>query len=298
MIDDIVAGIAIELGQKNANRMLARSLKRSSVYESFLEVIDLEDDCSRNTRRLSERLKNGGPNIHPYELERGFRSAVFDLLQEEHQVLGIKAFRATLINVIEACRHPTEYHQALVERTLDFLNALLRDDSYMRGQKSLSDSSDAAPGTGTGDGQRSIKGLEKIGAAAIIAYYSRILQMVLNDLEADIGTKADALFEKVLQRSEYYDRFLSQFQVRGDIQKNVNRIRDHISKAGFRLGKNSFIAGFQNILTDLLEEEKMLLGEKSTQSTILRIENFVSEISQPEYRPLGMDLIVTLKRLI
>jgi len=298
MIQDIAADISLELGEKNANRMLTRSLKHSSAYERFLDEVDPEKDWSKNVQQVSERLKKDGSRVSQQELEAGFRSAVFNILQEEHQILGRKAAHATLGQLIEANEKLHDTQKPFVKRMLRFLNTLRQDESYMTGQKSFADSNDSEIGSQMDHEAPLLKSLDKIGGAAIIAFYSRIMQLVLYDLEADIGTKADALVDKILERSDYYDKFLSQYRVRDDVQNNVTRIRDHISKSGFKLGKNSFISGFQQALADLLAEKKTLLGEKSTRSTIFRIEDFMSNIAQPEYKPLTMHLIMTLKRVI
>jgi hypothetical protein len=117
-------------------------------------------------------------------------------------------------------------------------------------------------------------------------------------MEAEIGSKADVLLSTIIKKSDYYDKFLSQYRVNDDVQSNVNRIREHISREGYRLGKSSFISGFQQTLTELLLAKKQLLGEKSTRATIMEIENFISTIAQEEFRPLTMNLMTTIKRII
>ena len=83
-----------------------------------------------------------------------------------------------------------------------------------------------------------------------------------------------------------------------DIQTNVSRIRDHISNEGYRLGKSSFMFGFQQALVELLLTKKQLLGKKSAITAVGNIEAFLSTISQEEFRPLAMKLMTTIKRII
>ena len=46
--------------------------------------------------------------------------------------------------------------------------------------------------------------LSGINGAVIIAFYSRIAQILITDLEENLGAKSHALFDKILEKSEYH----------------------------------------------------------------------------------------------
>jgi hypothetical protein len=137
--------------------------------------------------------------------------------------------------------------------------------------------------------------ISQIGGAAVIAFYSRIIQIIMDDLENSIGSKSGELIRKTLESSVYYEKFLSQFNVRDDVKTNVERIRQYISEKGYRLGKISFVNGFQQVLIELLRGEKHLLGAKPTHASIMKLESIASTLKQKEFRYLTEHLMLTIK---
>jgi len=298
IIDEIANIIARELGEKKAHSMLARSLKRSLDDQKLAETVIPGGDPGENTRRIYDQLQKQGNTLDSRKLELDFKRAVFLLLQEEYQVLGFKAARDTIARLVESPEHSKAGEQAFTDRMLALYRALAQDEGYFKSGKSFSDTSGMAPGTGADPCDDPSPSMENIGGAAIIALYSRVIQTVMHEMEAEIGTKAGVLLSGIIERSDYYEKFLSQYRVDDDVQANVNRIRDHISREGHRLGKSSFVSGFQQTLSELLLAKKQLLGKKSARATILTIETFLKGIAQEEFRPLTTNLMTTLKRII
>ncbi|MBW2613295.1 MAG: DUF4388 domain-containing protein [Deltaproteobacteria bacterium] len=296
IVHEITATIALELGEKKANSMLTRSLKRSPVNEVFLSAVVPGEDPTESTRLVCERLQQGTGAMDSNQLELEFRRTVLRLLQEQYHVLGFKASLDTLGKLVDIAEHIQDGPDGIADRAQLFFKTLLQDEQYFTGEKTFTEKSDLQGDTGSDHGNL-MKNMENVGGAAIIAFYSRTIQIVMREMEADIGSKADTLLTRILKKSDYYDKFMSQYRVKDDIQANVNRIREHISREGYRLGKSSFISGFQQTLTELLVEKKQLLGEKSARATILSLENYLSAIAQKEYRPLTIHLIMTLKSI-
>ncbi|MEK6196451.1 MAG: hypothetical protein N2F24_19745, partial [Deltaproteobacteria bacterium] len=287
---DITTIIGLELGEKKAHSILTRSLKLSFDYGHLIDAVIPGGDPDENTRRICEYLKKEGDAPDGQQLEWGFKKAVFYLLQEEYLVLGFKAARDAIARLVESTELLKGGAKEIAERMLPLYRVLAQHEGYFKGEKSFSDTG-GSPQDNEGRQDDLKPSAEKIGGAAIIALFSRIIQMVMHEMEAEIGSKADVLLSAIIKKSDYYDKFLSQYRVNDDVQTNVNRIREHISREGYRLGKSSFISGFQQTLTDLLLAKKQLLGEKSVRSTIMKIENFVSTIAQEEFRPLTMNLM-------
>ena len=295
-IHAITTIIALELGEKKAHSILTRSLKRSLDYGPLIDAVIPGGDPDENTQRVCDYLKKEGDAPDGRQLEWSFKKAVFYLLQEEYHVLGFKAARDAIKRLVESSELQKGGAKEIAERMLPFYHVLAHHEGYFKGEKSFPDTSSPQDNE---DRHGELKpGTEKIGGAAIIALFSRIIQTVMHEMEAEIGSKADVLLSNIIKKSDYYDKFLSQYRVNDDVQSNVNRIREHISREGYRLGKSSFISGFQQTLTELLLAKKQLLGEKSTRATIMKIENFISTINQEEFRPLTMNLMTTIKRII
>ena len=137
--------------------------------------------------------------------------------------------------------------------------------------------------------------LSGIGGAGIIAFYSRIAQILITDLEENIGAKSHALFEKILKKSEYHEEFLCRFHTADGIAANVESIRRHISNEGYRLSKMSFIKGFQQVLIELLLEERRLLGDKPTRASLSKVQRFMSDPKQKDLIPIATYFISTIE---
>jgi len=296
-IHDITNIMARALGEKKANSMLARSLKRSFEDGNLVEAVGYGGNPEENTRRIYDHLQKQGRAVNGRQLEWDFKKAIFFLLQEEYLVLGFKAVRDTIGRLLESSEHRNGGAQEIDGRMLPFYRALAQDEGYFKGRKNVSDTS-GLPEPKQDSHDDPEPGMERVGGAAIIALYSRIIQTVMQEMEAEIGSKAEVLLSAIIEKSEYHDKFLSQYRVGDDVQTNVSRIRDHISREGYRLGKSSFISGFQQTLTELLLAKKQLLGKKSASATVRNIETFLSTIAREEFRPLAMNLMTTIKRII
>jgi len=295
-IHEIATVLALELGEKKAFSMLKRSLTRSLNDDTLVDIIVSGGDSQENTRRIYDHLQQGStPDVR--QLDLNFKKAVLLLLKEEYQVLGFKAARDTIGRLVESSESLKGGGKEIAGRLLQLLQSLAQDEGYFKGVKRLSDTSGLPVPKEDPHGD-SKPSMEKIGGAAIIALYSRLIQTVMRELEAEIGSKADAIFSNIVQKSDYYDKFLCQYRVGDDVQTNVSRIRDHISNEGHRLGKSSFVSGFQQTLAELLLAKKQLLGKKSAMATVGNIETFLSAIAQEEFRPLAMNLMTTIKRII
>ena len=86
----------------------------------------------------------------------------------------------------------------------------------------------------------------------------------MQDLEHDIGSQGASLFKRLMASSEYYESVLATFDIESSTADNISNLRDYITSHGYGLDKERLIQAFQQLLTDLLVEEKSLLGPKAT----------------------------------
>ncbi|MCG6910122.1 MAG: DUF4388 domain-containing protein [Deltaproteobacteria bacterium] len=297
VIHAVTTDISLELGEKKAYGMLLNALENAPASHLLAGAVVPGDSPGENTGRVCERLVKSGSPVGTASLEAAFKAVIFHLLREKYHVLGFKAVRNTLLRLITSAERLQDETGSVAESVLPFFRTLAGDKGLFSGKKALSTgggTTEAGADASKGAGQS----LEKTGGAAIIAFYSRVIQMVTHEMETEIGGKVYALLNRIMENSEYYDRFLSQYRVDDGIQENVERIRGHIAREGHRLAKNSFVSGFQQVLIALLTEEQRLLGEKSARATVHKIEGFLANISEDTFRPLIMNLIPTLKRII
>jgi hypothetical protein len=189
---------------------------------------------------------------------------------------------------------PQEEKQ-MANSVITFLNTLLDDEKLHVGTEGSFNGLATNGETKSDYNAIPFPRISQIGGAAVIAFYSRIIQIIMDDLENSIGSKSSELIRKTLESSAYYEKFLSQFNVKDDVKTNVERIRQFISEKGYRLGKISFVNGFQQVLIELLRGEKHLLGAKPTRASIMKLESIAATLKQKEFRYLTEHLMLTIK---
>jgi hypothetical protein len=286
LLHEIMVDLADEIGGKKAGSFLEKSLNHSPYYKNFLCAFQPDADVITNLRLIREHLGRQKKKILRKDIINGFNHVVVNLLQEEYQLLGFRASKNTVSRANAVLKSAPQDQKSLARNMIRFFDQYCEDEGLLRGIKSLSSTMDLDQNL-TAEGNRSLLySVDKIRGATIIAFYSKVVQMLMSDLENEIGTKALDLFRNIVRNSEYYDTFLSQFDVKNDINTNVKSISNHIRTQGHKLDKQGMILAFQQVVVALLQEEKRLLGDKATQLSIFNIEEHMAATTDIKYKPL------------
>jgi DNA-binding phage protein len=294
IVGEIMADLSMELGKKKSDSILDKSIRASNHYEFFLQTIVLGESTETNIQRMNAWITGQQKEISSRELYNEFKNIIAFLLIEECNLLGFKSFKYTIQRIVEISDAMPQEEKQMAHSVITFLNTVLDDEKLPVGTEgSLGALSTNGETKGDHDAIPFPR-LSQIGGAAVIAFYSRIMQIIMNDLERAIGSKSNELIQKILGSSAYHEKFLSQFNVKDDVKTNVERIRQYISEKGYRLGKISFVNGFQQVLIELLREEKHLLGDKPTRASIMKLESIASTFKQKEFRYLTEHLMLTI----
>jgi uncharacterized protein DUF4388 len=295
LVREIISDLSSEMGIKKAASIVDYSIKSSPHYDVFLREINPADTASTIVQKIRERMSRSARPLKSIDLAAGLKNIIVQVLNEEHRLLGLKAVDNTLrrlVSLVEAM--PAE--QKLVARSvMPLLNKMVADEKHPVETGDIF-ARTTSGGLVSDDGNGIVKpNLSTIGGAMIIAFYSRIAQLLITDLETDIGVKAHTIFQKILQNSEYYEKYLCRFQADKNITANVESIRRHISNEGHRLSKMSFIKGFQAVIMELLLEERRLLGDKPTRASVFKIRKYMSDPKQKDLKPLAHYFFATLE---
>ena len=286
LLHEIMVELADEIGGKKAGSFLEKSLNHPPYYKKFLCAFQPDADVITNLRLIREHLGRQKKKILRKDIINGFNHVVVNLLQEEYQLLGFRASKNTVSRANAVLKSAPQDQKSLARNMIRFFDQYCEDEGLLRGIKSLSSTMDLDQNL-TADGNKSLLySVDKIRGATIIAFYSKVVQMLMSDLENEIGTKALDLFRNIVRNSEYYDTFLSQFDVKNDINTNVKSISNHIRTQGHKLDKQGMILAFQQVVMALLQEEKRLLGDKATQLSIFNIEGHMTATTEIKYKPL------------
>ncbi|MFC1876467.1 DUF4388 domain-containing protein [Thermodesulfobacteriota bacterium] len=297
LIKEIVSDISTEMGGKKAASILAGNIASSPYYDTFLQEVRPEDTTNTMVKNIRERIGRSPKPVKSTDLATGLKNTIVQILKEEHQLLGLKAVNNTLRRMISLIESMPAEQKLIAGSFIPLLAKLFTSEKGSLGTEDIfaRTTSDGSVTGGTSGIQTPT--LSNIGGAVIIAFYSRIARILITDLEENLGAKSHALFDKILKNSEYYQAFLCRFHVADDIAANVESIRRHISNEGYRLSKMSFIKGFQQVLIELLLEERRLLGNKSTRASLSKINRFLSDPKQRDLMPLGSYFVSSIEAM-
>jgi len=296
LIKEIVSDFSTEMGGKKAASILAGSIESSPYYDTFLQEVRPEDTTNTMVKNIREKMGRSSKPVKSTELATGLKNTIVQILKEEHQLLGPKAVNGTLRRMIALIESMPAEQKIIAGSFMPFLAKLFTNEKPPLETEDIfarTTSSGAATPGSRSDIQT--PNLSEIGGAVIIAFYSRLAQILITDLEENLGAKSHALLDKILKNSKYHESFLCRFNTADDIATNVENIRRHISNEGYRLSKMSFIKGFQQVLIELLLEERRLLGNKPTHSSLSKLKRFISDPKQRNLLPLSEYFISTLE---
>ena len=295
LIKEIVSDISTEMGGKKAASILSGSIASSPHYDTFLQEIRPGDTTNTMVKNIRERMGRSSKPVKSTDLAAGLKNTIVQVLKEEHQLLGPKAVNGTLRRMISIIESMPAEQKIIAGSFMPLLAKLFANEKHSLETEDIfatTTSGGVAAGVTSGAQAPNLNG---IGGAVIIAFYIRIAQILIMDLEENLGAKSHALFDKILKKSKYHEAFLCRFHVTDDIAANVESIRQHISNGGYRLSKMSFIKGFQQVLIELLLEERRLLGNKSTRASLTKINRFLSDPKQGDLMPLSTYFISTIE---
>lgn len=295
LIKEIVSDFSTEMGGKKAASILAQSIASFPQYDTFLGEIRPEDTIDTMVDNIRESIGRSSKPVNSADLARGLKNTIVQVLKEEHRLLGLKAVNGTLGRMITLIEHMPGEQKIIAGSFMPLLVKLFTNEKGLPATEDIfsGTTSDGAV-TGSTHGIQT-PDLSNIGGDVIIAFYSRIARILIRDLEENLGAKSHALLDEILKKSEYHPAFLCQFHAADDITTNVERIRHHISNEGYRLSKMIFIKGFQQVLIELLLEEKRLLGNKSTRTSLSKINRFMSDPKQGDLMPLSSHFVSTIE---
>jgi DNA-binding phage protein len=292
---EIMADLSMEMGKKKAASILDKACRSANPCDFFLQTIMVGETTETNIQRMNAWMSEQQKDIPSQDLYHEFRDIIAFLLVEEYNLLGFKSFKNTIQRIVEISDSMPLQEKKMAQPVIAYLNAVL-DSIHLQTGKEISFNGLTTDGFTKGDSNAiPFPKLGQIGGAAVIAFYSRLIQIIMDDLQGAIGSKANELIQKIIESSGYYEKFLSQFNVRDDVKTNVERIRKHISEKGYRLGKISFVNGFQQVLIELLNAEKDVLGDKPTQASIMKLDSMASALRKKEFRYLTDHLMQTIR---
>jgi hypothetical protein len=262
LLQEITMDLSAELGDKKAASCLEGSLRHSDYYERFLCVYKHDHGLDANLSCILSHVEKQGRPLSKTQLIEGFNQVVGNLFQDERRLLGSAATKDTMSRVRSALESVPEHQRLLTQATSRFLDGY-EDGSLLTKTGIVSETKSPGPGTTIT--------LSKIGNAAIVTFYNQAIQLVVTDLERELGTKARKVLQKVMKDFSHYGSFFSQLDMGNSSETSVAYTSEHIKAQGPKLSEQGLVQALEELLIALLQEESQLLGDKATQVTISRL---------------------------
>jgi predicted transcriptional regulator len=204
LVGEIMADLAMELGKKKSESILDNSTKATNHAEFFLQTIKVGESTETNIQRMNAWMVEQQRHISARDLFNGFKNIITFLLREEYHLLGFKSLKNTIQRVLEISDTIPQEEKTVADSMIGFLKRVLNDE------KELVDTEGSFNGLSTDDERKRdhdtipFPHLSQIGGATVIAFYCRILQIIMDDLDAAIGSKSDGLISKIMATSPYH----------------------------------------------------------------------------------------------
>jgi hypothetical protein len=296
LLKEVISDLSSEMGIKKAASIVTHAIHYASNNE-YLREIKPEDTAATMVVKIRDRISHSSEPLKSTEVATGLKNTIFQVIKEEHRLLGLKAVNGTLERINSLTEAMPAEQKLIAKSFMPLLNKMFfntkrpqtTDDDF-----ALTNSEGTMTDGGLGIDKPNLGGID---GAMIISFYSRIAHMLIADFEVEIGIQAHIIFKKIVKKSEYYEKFLGQFKAAKDISTNVEDIRRHIANEGHRLSKMSFIKGFQEVIIELLLVQRQLLGDKPTRASLAKVRKFMSDPKQKDLIPIAQYFLTALGRV-
>ena len=161
-------------------------------------------------------------------------------------------------------------NQLLLARAISRSLEHYEDEDFLSGKRKVATVVGASD-SGFSDNGGAAPDLVKVDGNAIIHFYNDMFQMVITELEREVGAKARDLIKNIIKSTKGYDTTLTQFDLQGNFGNIALQIQEYIKAKGFKPSEQDLVTTLQEVLKQLLLEENRLLGPKATKATVSRL---------------------------
>jgi hypothetical protein len=277
------ADLAAEIGQNKATDSIEYNLHQSSYYESFLKVFRLNRDLTTNVGQIQAFLQKQNRTLTQKDFIKGFNQVIGSLLREQYKLLGYKATKSTL-DRMKAVLEKVPESQRLLARAVSRSLEHYRDKAFLSGKRNVGTAM-AASASGVIEEGIKASNLGKLGGEAIVGFYNDMFQLVVTELQKEVGAKAQVLVNNTIKDTKGYATLFTQFDLQGNLNNIALRIQKHINAKGLKPSERDLVVAFQEVLSGLLAEESKLLGPRTTAATVARLEEKTATV-HPQFKPL------------
>ena len=233
-----MADLAEELGERKASASLEKCLRQSPYYQEFLRGFQLNQDLASNVGKMQDLLDQYERSFSSHELINAFNEVVVRLLAEEYEFLGYKAAINTMQRLRAALEHVPATQRHLAQAVSRFLEHY-ENEYFLHGMTGVTATPAVADSGISGDSTPTPKP-NNISGTAIINFYNDMFQVVITDLEGEVGAKARGLLHGLIRGSPHSENILAQFEVQDMSAPNPLRLKDDVRTGELKIRGNWF----------------------------------------------------------
>jgi hypothetical protein len=246
--------------------------------------LQLDQDLATNVGKMQALLNKYGQAFSHNDLINGYNQVVVRLLGEQYQFLGHKATRSTVQRLRAALEQAPATQRNLAQAISRFLEHYENED-FLRGAKGGVATAAAAGSGAAEDRTPAVPKLNNMTGSAIVNFYNDMFQLVITDLEIEVGAKARRLFQGLMRSSPDSDNILAQFKVLDGSDPNPLRLKENVNTKELKIKGQDLVQAFQQVLRGLLLEKSRILGPKATELTLARLVDRVGA-KHAQFKPL------------
>ncbi len=288
IIKEIMGVIALELGKRKSLECLQSSLINSRQYDTFLKSMPVDADARKQFASMHNFLKENGNIVSEQDLFNGLDNLVSGLLSDVKQLLGDKSYTMTVDRIDYPALIQNRAKYSAADKQPEYL---LRNDSTIQRPGHPDDGIKNKRKNRQSDaGERS-----EADQIVILLFFSKAIHILVKDLENEIGLQAFAILQGILEGSETYPDFIAQFDVADDIERNVDRVAGCIKKECNIYESEGLATICTQVLSDIVNEERGLLGNRAVQVSLDKIEEETAAVSTDRLRKLLKNMVIAIR---
>ena len=275
-IEEILSVISLELGRKRALDCLRDALRSSDHHAAWMHRVPVDTDSHGRVAAFMEFLNSNPGLIAAKDLNSGFDALVSALLEDVQQLLGKKACAAAREKIDHAVLSEIKNsHRSADEGTSPYRSGggmqthRLPDGDIPAAQSAIS--------AKTAESQPADQ-------AAVLYFFCRALQVLVQDLENEIGRQANSVLQGILENSDAYPLFLNAYQAGDANRRNAERMAARLKEQRLAGDTRRLEEICRDVLGTVVAEVRSLVGNGVVQRSLDSVAAQVDHLSNVTVR--------------
>jgi len=275
-IEEILSVISLELGRKRALDCLRDALRSSDHHAAWMHRVPVDTDNHGRVAAFMEFLNSNPGLIAAKDLNSGFDALVSALLEDVQQQLGKKACAAAREKIDHAVLSEIKNsHRSADEGTSPYRSGGdLKTHRLPDGDISAAQSAISAK---TAESQPADQ-------AAVLYFFCRALQVLVQDLENEIGRQANSVLQGILENSDAYPLFLNAYQAGDANRRNAERMAARLKEQRLAGDTRRLEEICRDVLGAVVAEVRALVGNGVVQRSLDSVAAQVAHLSNVTVR--------------